>query len=547
MRAGLAATAIALISLAVVGPAQAQQTFTVTKLSGSGVAGDGSLRGEVLAANANPGADLINFAAGLSGTITLSGELQIKDPVDIEGPGPGQITVAQSTEKRVIHINLTNPGAVTIAGLHIADGTASGPGGNILNDIEHPASILTVVNCLITGGTASDYGGGIDGFGGSLTIRSTTLSGNHAIAGGGVWVGGQNVTVAIQDSTFSGNISTTSFAGGLILEMDGGSAAVTGSTFSGNQAKTEGGAISGSGSHGTTTTIANSTIFGNDSGKDGGGGIAFSGEPMLVESSTISANHSTGSEAGGGGISVDSNDLARLENTIVAGNSADSGGADLDGPINAAFSLIGNPSGATMTETVAGSNLIGVDPQLGPLQNNGGLTATMAIPASSPAINRGSSALGGDQRGERRPVLYPGVATSAAPGANGADIGAFELQAPASPLPSNQFRFGKVKLNKKRGTATVAVDPSRRRRGPPCRLEEGEEGKQGRQARGNREAGRQSTGQGAALAETQRQGEGEGEVHVHSHRRHLRLADEGAEAGQTQRQVTSSRRPLWTS
>ncbi len=457
VRAGLAATAIALISLAVVGPAQAQQTFTVTKLSGSGVAGDGSLRGEVLAANANPGADLINFAAGLSGTITLGAELQIKDPVDIEGPGPGQITVAQSTEKRVIHINLTNPGAVTIAGLHIADGTASGPGGNILNDIEHPASILTVVNCLITGGTASDYGGGIDGFGGSLTIRSTTLSGNHAIAGGGVWAGGQNVTVAIQDSTFSGNISTTSFAGGLILEMDGGSAAVTGSTFSGNQAKTEGGAISGSGSHGTTTTVANSTIFGNDSGKDGGGGIAFNGEPVLVESSTISANHSAGSEAGGGGISVDSNDLARLENTIVAGNSADSGGADLDGPINAAFSLIGNPSGATMTETVAGSNLIGADPQLGPLQNNGGLTATMAIPASSPAINRGSSALGGDQRGERRPVLYPGVATSAAPGANGADIGAFELQAPASPLPSNQFRFGKVKLNKKRGTATVAV------------------------------------------------------------------------------------------
>src|SRR5262249_28514867 len=89
------------------------------------------------------------------------------------------------------------------------------------------------------------------------------------------------------------------------------------------------------------------------------------------------------------------------------------------------------------------------------LQNNGGPTATMTIAATSPAVNRGSSTLGVDQRGQPRPVLYPGVPLSAAPGANGADIGAYELQAP--PPPSNQFRFGKGKLNKKKGTATVAV------------------------------------------------------------------------------------------
>ena len=151
----------------------------------------------------------------------------------------------------------------------------------------------------------------------------------------------------------------------------------------------------------------------------------------------------------------DSKNPVRLENTIVAGNTSNSGGVDINGPVNAAFSLVGNPSGATLTETVAGSNLIGVDPQLGPLQNNGGPTETMALPATSPAVNRGFSALRTDQRGGPRPVLYPGIPISAAAGANGADIGAFELQAP--PLPSNQFRFGKVKLNKKRGTATVAV------------------------------------------------------------------------------------------
>ena len=457
VRLGLLATAAALVALAVSGQAQAAQTFTVTNLSDSGVAGDGSLRGEVLAANASPGADTINFAGGLSGTITLSGEgLQIKDPVDIEGPGPGQLTVAQSSKKRVIHINLTNPGAVTIAGLHIADGTASGPGGNILNDSEHPASSLTVVNSLITGGTASDYGGGIGGFGASLTLISTTLSGNRAISGGGAWVGGDNVAISIENSTFAGN-NASGFGGGLFVEVNQGSASITGTTFSGNQAHSDAGGVAVSVSKGPAT-IANSTIFGNSSASNGGGGLSLGSSevPIAIRDSTISGNHSTGTNAGGGGISASENHPVRLEDTIVAGNSADSGGADLDGPIDAAFSLIGSPSGATLTETVAGSNLIGIDPQLGPLQSNGGPTETMAITASSPAVNRGAGGLATDQRGQPRPVAYPGVPLSAAAGANGADIGAYELQSPTA-APSNRFRFGKVKLNKKKGTATVAV------------------------------------------------------------------------------------------
>ncbi len=104
-----------------------------------------------------------------------------------------------------------------------------------------------------------------------------------------------------------------------------------------------------------------------------------------------------------------------------------------------------------------GSNLLGVDPQLGPLGDNGGPTQTMAIAATSPAVNKGAGVLTTDQRGQPRPVAYPGVPFSAAAGANGADIGAFELQAPPPVVPSNRFRFGKVKLNKKKGTATVAV------------------------------------------------------------------------------------------
>jgi Divergent InlB B-repeat domain len=67
----------------------------------------------------------------------------------------------------------------------------------------------------------------------------------------------------------------------------------------------------------------------------------------------------------------------------------------------------GDPSGVVSMD----------DPQLGPMQNNGGFTPTMAIPSSSPAWNAAdaSTSLATDQRGESRPQM------------GGYDIGAFEL------------------------------------------------------------------------------------------------------------------------
>ena len=53
--------------------------------------GPGSLRQAVLDANANPGADLISFAGGLHGTITLGSELSITDDLTIEGRGENRL------------------------------------------------------------------------------------------------------------------------------------------------------------------------------------------------------------------------------------------------------------------------------------------------------------------------------------------------------------------------------------------------------------------------------------------------------------------------
>jgi len=232
----------------------------------------------------------------------------------------------------------------------------------------------------------------------------------------------------------SGN-TASSFDGGLNLQTES-TGLIDGSTISGNVAKGEAGVSLGAVGTGTIV-VRNSTIAGNSAAEDAGGvevDTSASGV-VTIEDSTIAANHAGGD---GGGIRVVGGPGLTLADTIVAGNTANGVGPDIDnlsGNLASAFSLVGNSSKAKLTETVAGSDLLGVDPQLGPLQDNGGPTLTMALAPSSPAVNKGGGSLAIDQRGLPRPVLYPGLAASSAAGANGADIGGFELQLP-SPPPS---------------------------------------------------------------------------------------------------------------
>ena len=253
-----------MLFLALAAPGAQGQVFIVTNLSDSGVAGDGSLRGEVLAANASSGADTIDFASGLSGTIALSGNgLQITDPLDIEGPGPAQITVAQSTANRVIHIALPIVGAVKLAGLHIAGGSAPGSGAfplgsgaDILNENAHAA--LTVANSAISGGQAAEGGGGIDSEG-SLTLVASSVTANHASFDGGILA---REGFTIQGSTISGN-SASNFAGGLYAQQVSGTGAIEASTISGNTASLEAGGMELNATGSAGIRIGNSTVSGN--------------------------------------------------------------------------------------------------------------------------------------------------------------------------------------------------------------------------------------------------------------------------------------------
>ena len=135
---------------------------------------------------------------------------------------------------------------------------------------------------------------------------------------------------------------------------------------------------------------------------------------MAIANSTIAANRAAGS---GGGILAPqpfANPTVDVTSTIIAYN-AGKVGREVSGTITASYDLIQGLSGYVLAQSV--QNIIGKDPLLGALAQNGGPTETMLIPPQSPAVDAAANLIGAlvDQRGRTR-VL-----------GNGADIGAVEV------------------------------------------------------------------------------------------------------------------------
>ncbi len=239
------------------------------------------------------------------------------------------------------------------------------------------------------------------------------LTGNVVIDGSGapgliISGGGTNrafevaagVTVTLENITIENGSDES---GGAILNS--GSLTLDATTLASNIASQNGGAVENDG----TLTVVDSTITGNTARLSGGGIDNTSN--LTVQSSTIAGN----SANEGGGIAATDGSTS-LVDTIIATNTAANGGADVNGAVNSlGNNLIGDPAGAT---GLTGHDLVGLNPDLGPLQNNGGPTPTLALLAGSPAIDAGTntSTLANDQRG------LPRVIDGAS------DIGAFELQ-----------------------------------------------------------------------------------------------------------------------
>jgi hypothetical protein len=401
-------------TLAMGGVAQAACNCTVNSLADPSEPGHTTLRDAITSANLNPGST-ITFASGLSGTITLDGTdlPTIAVPTTITGPGAGQITVSGNNATRIFYIQPTNPGdPVSISGLTLSAGNSIFGGG-----ISASYTALTVSDSVISGNNSSSDGGGIAVNGGSLTLIGSTVSGNTGDRGSGVYTdSGSGTPSIIRSSTISGN-SGADYGGGVYFDYS------------------------------SPATLDNTTVYGNRAGT--GAGLyhfgAYDGDPgMTVTGSTITHNSAVNrgggiacyGTTGGGGTHNLTEPI--LRNTIVFGNTAPAADQGLDvscdfnnasangGTVPAAFSLLGSVDpGTTLAQT--GPDILGQDPQLGPLQNNGGPTKTQLPADSSPVINKGLAfGLTTDQRGGPRPLGFPGASNAA--GGDGSDIGAVEVE-----------------------------------------------------------------------------------------------------------------------
>jgi parallel beta-helix repeat protein len=304
-------------------------------------------------------------------------------------------------------------GVATLSSCTLSGNSASVSGGGI-------KGLATLTNCTLSGNTASGLGGGIYG---GATLTNCTLSGNSASSGGGIYG-----LATLTNCTLSGN--SAGFGGGICTDAYH-AATLTNCTLSGNSASL-GGGIKG------TARLTNCTLSGNSASRGGGifsdaylaarltnctmsgntagiGGAIYNydrGGTLALTNCTLSGNAASVS---GGGIFNILYGTMTLNNTIVA-NSPTGGDVYNDGTVSGSHNLIGTAVTGSGANALTGT--IVADPLLGPLQDNGGPTLTMALLAGSPALDAGDNTVAAatDQRGLPRIV-------------NGTiDIGAFELQ-----------------------------------------------------------------------------------------------------------------------
>lgn len=266
------------------------------------------------------------------------------------------------------------------------------------------------------GGAADDGDGGHGGFGGGgggATLDIVDGCGDCGGSGGDAGFGG-GAGAGPGGFVSGGPGSAGTFGGGASGRHGGGGAGL-------------GGAIFG---HSATVLVSNSTFTRNyavrglaggtgaSNGSDAGGAIFTVAGSLTVTNSTIAGNESTGAGAGLVVYKPTDGDSASvaLRNTIVAGNTGRDECYLRNGPTASGTSNLVTPHGTDAFTACPGITAT-ADPQLGPLALNApGRTPTMALSATSPAIDAGDPAVAtlDDQRGVLRPQ-----------GAQ-VDIGAFE-------------------------------------------------------------------------------------------------------------------------
>jgi hypothetical protein len=272
------------------------------------------------------------------------------------------------------------------------------------------------------GGGGAAFGGGLFVGGGIVTLTNDTLSANQAQGGGG-----GNGSVSVGSAGGGGNGS-----GGGLDVVPGATVTLTNDTLSGNQAQGGNGGHGGQGGFGAGDQGgAGPTGQAGNGGSGVGGGLFVAAATVTLTNDTLSANQAQGGTDGSVGPQGDGGNASggrlyvgagatTLTNTLIAQDTVTAGvgviagsatDPDVSGNVTSSdHDLVGDGSGSNLSNGVngdqVGTSASPINPKLGPLQNNGGPTQTMALLPGSPAIDAGDSTAPGlpttDQRGDPR-------------------------------------------------------------------------------------------------------------------------------------------------
>jgi CSLREA domain-containing protein len=419
-------------------------TITGGSISSNTSAGD---TGGLYIQNSNPGDSTTISGVTINSNTAATGTGGVY--VQNDGSSPTAVTLTNDTiDSNTSHgaaggLYLQNDGTgntVSVTGSFIDSNTdVTGDAGGVYVQNSGTNDSVTFNSVTINGNSSNSDSGGMyvqnDGTndkltvtGGSIDENSANLSGTNGF-GGGVFI--QNDFGTNNSDSFTGtDISANAgYEGGGVF-VEGGNNTLSQDTISGNLATEAGGGISfDTGQNGSTRVIA-STISQNDVGGlvgisavlgDGGGIMSETCNAISLTNDTITANRSlngggyfgsscaelptvstafqfdtvSGNVATGGtGVgnvqTIDDSTLTFAQ-TIIANGSAASGPAtncQFTGPgsvTSLGYNMIDN---ADHCGTAGPGDIIGQNPQLGALANNGGPTRT-ELPAS------GSHAIGG--------------------------------------------------------------------------------------------------------------------------------------------------------
>ena len=270
---------------------------------------------------------------------------------------------------------------------------------------------LSLTNTTVTGNAADGRGGGVHvrGDEGDLgryeqaSLRGSTISENRADRGAGIFARGTAETV-VAETTVSENVAALS-GGGLYLEAT--YARVEASTISANSAPAEAASNRGGGIFAIggefaddfqgEVALENSTVHGNVAHT--GGGIAIvSGNPEVLAVPTFSLRTST---VAGNSAQVGTGVYTEGRPTVFSSILAGAGTLCSGQPLTSLGYNLDQSAGTC--GLARETDLLGVDPLLGPLADNGGPTETRLPLDGSPAIDHVPDCGGSDQRGILRP------------------------------------------------------------------------------------------------------------------------------------------------